>query len=1300
MNPDINYPCEDNREEPCKVYPFKGINYTAEEINRLLAAIDGKATISMIRDGRSAYEVAVANGYKGTEEQWLASLRGPRGEAFEYEDLTPAQIEVLQSPATEAAKEVKKQTSDAIDKVYQDTDDAIKDVTTKTDDAIKQVEDRTTKAIGEVLEKTDNAIKESNEASEQAVANSKIHWYPIIDSDGNLSWSRNTSTTPPARVNIKGPQGNSGVSGSTDDIVVVNDLNGGESTPTQIKVLAAEQGKVLKEKFSELEFEAIKFSETKNLVPTEEQIYFTTALINNNKASIEIISEAVFTKLNVRIDYADETPTEYKSLASVGFHNIESDSIIKALTVYVTPNQITQPGNVTINIYRNTSYDIRTALNDSQKNTEDIKNLGIKTDEAMNGIDKANKRITTLSYQIATLDVAGGRYEGEIYDIKAQASDSPKLIVNHGIKSLKVTLPALYSVTVILQLVKKDTNEVVSITAAEATKIEDYVYTYEIDNLDDYIYIRPVIYPQVFDTIDKEITDELFQVEITYKDNIVYLNPFLYSEYNYYLSYLFKEIFLDLSSLTEYNIEDLEYIKITRVEVIDGYLKQIYFSGHFTGLENDIMLFSYYVNTQKDKTTDFNVITLESPIGSLLGKGYIVFNKNIINEFVNFGKNGILKDTVRDSINSPYIYTKKYVIEKLANNSTVNPQDVINIVKSISSSDLDLDSEDNVATAKAVYLLKTLIDELSLNSKVNNLENNFITYDSLSQSLKDIINNLSGGSSILTADNEDLSVITDGAVSKLKFADKSFSLSNYSGLARKFMRLKSVSDNSLSQEDFNSENTLYIIQYAHTIQGSTIDNPIIIPKNCTILFWGGSLKGGYIYGNDTEVLGTNGFSDSTIILQGFWNKNGKKINVVTKEAKELKTPIPLLGQIYPRQKSLNYDGSRTPEGEIKGYASIGCKEIAIVIMLWRRDERYFTDKGLEVPETLWCMQGDEGSLQQYNNFSDGINLDWIIKKCKQYGIKPKILKFYTRKDEGENTNEYGDSGKQEAYYTRLGAGWFNGYANGSYQATGKIAPDGSDPIERTNRRLKYLEFIKGIADKYSKEFEYITLFNELPTLYGGKSATKDPDFKEVPTGFNELEEVSLTNYMSNNEMIIKAFDILKAKGVKAGVTHYQFPYTSEDLDNNIANAESIISRNWYPYFKSSVSEEGSSVTVTPWIKGPTNDSLLVQDENLNNEYGGIYASLRTKKQTKFIISEIGKLDTFENISYKDTGTQYGELRDGLAITMYFRTIMNMFKDVALYICPWYLEAWFYKDDIAKEYKIQPYFKEWLDKLIE
>ena len=43
----------------------------------------------------------------------------------------------------------------------------------------------------------------------------------------------------------RGQQGNSGVTGDTSAIVVVNDLNGGESETNSIKVLAAEQGKVL-----------------------------------------------------------------------------------------------------------------------------------------------------------------------------------------------------------------------------------------------------------------------------------------------------------------------------------------------------------------------------------------------------------------------------------------------------------------------------------------------------------------------------------------------------------------------------------------------------------------------------------------------------------------------------------------------------------------------------------------------------------------------------------------------------------------------------------------------------------------------------------------------------------------------------------------------------------------------------------------------------------------------------------------------------------------------------------------------
>ena len=33
------------------------------------------------KDGKSAYEIAIANGFSGTEEQWLSSLIGKTGES-------------------------------------------------------------------------------------------------------------------------------------------------------------------------------------------------------------------------------------------------------------------------------------------------------------------------------------------------------------------------------------------------------------------------------------------------------------------------------------------------------------------------------------------------------------------------------------------------------------------------------------------------------------------------------------------------------------------------------------------------------------------------------------------------------------------------------------------------------------------------------------------------------------------------------------------------------------------------------------------------------------------------------------------------------------------------------------------------------------------------------------------------------------------------------------------------------------------------------------------------------------------
>lgn len=64
--------------------------------------VDGIVTVSAVyyggSDGLSAYEIAVKDGYVGTEAEWIKSL------ALTYDELTDEQIENLKKPATDAAK--------------------------------------------------------------------------------------------------------------------------------------------------------------------------------------------------------------------------------------------------------------------------------------------------------------------------------------------------------------------------------------------------------------------------------------------------------------------------------------------------------------------------------------------------------------------------------------------------------------------------------------------------------------------------------------------------------------------------------------------------------------------------------------------------------------------------------------------------------------------------------------------------------------------------------------------------------------------------------------------------------------------------------------------------------------------------------------------------------------------------------------------------------------------------------------------------------------------------------------------
>lgn len=172
------------------------------------------------------------------------NLKGEKGDAFTYSDFTPEQIQGLQKPATDAAA--------IANQAAESANTAAENATAKGNEAVQIATDKGNEATQIAITKGEEAIQTANEASQQAIENSKMQWRPSVDSNGNLTWSRNSSETAPASVNIKGPQGNSGASGSTDNIVVINDLNGGESTAEQLKVLSAEQGRILNEKISDI----------------------------------------------------------------------------------------------------------------------------------------------------------------------------------------------------------------------------------------------------------------------------------------------------------------------------------------------------------------------------------------------------------------------------------------------------------------------------------------------------------------------------------------------------------------------------------------------------------------------------------------------------------------------------------------------------------------------------------------------------------------------------------------------------------------------------------------------------------------------------------------------------------------------------------------------------------------------------------------------------------------------------------------------------------------------------------------
>lgn len=79
--------------------------------NELILKLDKEPTITLIEGlGKSAYAIAVAHGFRGTEQEWLDSLKGLQGEPFKYSDFTPEQLNALKGPKGEQGDNVNLET--------------------------------------------------------------------------------------------------------------------------------------------------------------------------------------------------------------------------------------------------------------------------------------------------------------------------------------------------------------------------------------------------------------------------------------------------------------------------------------------------------------------------------------------------------------------------------------------------------------------------------------------------------------------------------------------------------------------------------------------------------------------------------------------------------------------------------------------------------------------------------------------------------------------------------------------------------------------------------------------------------------------------------------------------------------------------------------------------------------------------------------------------------------------------------------------------------------------------------------
>ena len=168
------------------------------------------------------------------------------------------------------------------------------------------------------------------------------------------------------------------------------------------------------------------------------------------------------------------------------------------------------------------------------------------------------------------------------------------------------------------------------------------------------------------------------------------------------------------------------------------------------------------------------------------------------------------------------------------------------------SEELDALNERVTAQKSEVDAAKDMAIEAISEEKqeaISDFSSQRVTPEMLSETTLQLINSSGGGTINNAADDEDL-YSTGGDTSVIKFKDKAYNPTLFSGLATHILRKNIAgSKNVLTQEMVKEANTIYEVRYDYDLNGATI----VMPANCVLKFNGGSLSNGTIIGSNTSI---------------------------------------------------------------------------------------------------------------------------------------------------------------------------------------------------------------------------------------------------------------------------------------------------------------------------------------------------------------------------------------------------------------------------------------------------------------